>query len=441
MKRRTAIRIISFSLAAVVASVGFLMKISRDNKRYILELENSYSRNLDDFGSAINNISVTLNKVRFATSAEILSRMSAKLLTEAELSKTALSQLPAGEELTVLNRFLSQVGNYALSVANNLILGKEITQEQSEDIELLSSTANKIAELVRDSRITYNNSEYWAKELDKKIDEGIDEESLTTALGDLEGELEDFPTLVYDGPYSDHLLEKEPEMLKKVDNISEKEGLKIACLYAENEGDKLSSGGFIEGHIPSYRYTGEGITVAVTRNGGLVYYMRKEREVEKSLLSYEQALEKARRYLKRMNMQNFKETYYYDSEGVCVVNFAYLDGETICYTDLIKVGVAMDNGEIMLYEAGGYISNHKERAFPSATKTAAEAKEKLSEKLTLKSIALALIPTSSGGEERCYELAATSKDGQDILVYMDTSNLNEEEILILLKSDGGILVK
>lgn len=441
MTRRTAIRIVSFSLAAVLASLGFLIKISGDNKKYILELENSYSRNLDDFGSAVNNMAITLNKVRFATSADILSRMSAKLLSEAQLSKTALSQLPAGEELTVLNRFLSQVGNYAMSVSGSLISGKDISQEQNKDIELLSSTANKIAELVRDSRITYNNTEYWARELDRKIDENVDNEGLATALGDLEGELEDFPTLVYDGPYSDHLLEKEPEMLKNTDTISEKDGLDIAIKFAEIKDKKLSGDGFIEGHIPSYRYTGDGVTVAVSRKGGLVYYMRKVRDIEESLLSYEQALEKARRYLGRVNMQNFKETYYYDSEGVCVVNFAYIDGETVCYTDLIKVGVAMDNGEIMLYEAGGYISNHKERAFPSAIKTATQAKEKLSDKLTLNNISLALIPTPSGGEKRCYELATTAKDGQEILIYMNTENLNEEEILILLKSDGGILVK
>lgn len=441
MSFRAAVRVIAFSLAAVLVSVGFLVQTRMENEKFRLEIENSYSRNLDDFGSAINNISVTLNKARFATTAAQLSQMAAELLSEAELSKTALSQLPAGEELTVLNRFLSQVGNYAMSVSNTLIAGEDLSEEASQNIELLSSTANTIAELVRDSRITYNNSEYWAKELDRKIEENVDNESLTTALGELEGELSDFPTLVYDGPYSDHILEKEPEMLKNCQAVSKEQALKTAQTFAEVENGTLKSDGITEGHIPSYRFTGEGVTVAVSREGGLTYYMRKERDIKESILSYEQALEKAKRYLERMGMTNFKQTYYYDSEGVCVVNFAYLDGETICYTDLVKVGVAMDNGEIMLYEAGGYISNHKERAFPTAVFTAEEAAELLSDKLTLKGVSLALIPTRKGSEERCYELISTSNDGQEILVYINAVTLAEEEILILLKSDGGTLVK
>ena len=441
MSFRAAVRVIAFSLAAVLVSVGFLVQTRIENEKFRLEIENSYSRNLDDFGSAINNISVTLNKARFATTAAQLSRMAAELLSEAELSKTALSQLPAGEELTVLNRFLSQVGNYAMSVSNTLIAGEDLSEEASQNIELLSSTANTIAELVRDSRITYNNSEYWAKELDRKIEENVDSESLSTALGEIEGELSDFPTLVYDGPYSDHILEKEPEMLKNCESVSKEQALKTAQTFAEIENGTLKSDGIVEGHIPSYRFTGEGVTVAVSRAGGLAYYMRKERDVKESILSYEQALEKAKRYLERMGMGNFKQTYYYDSEGVCVVNFAYLDGETICYTDLVKVGVAMDNGEIMLYEAGGYISNHKERAFPTAVFTAEEAAELLSDKLTLKGVSLALIPTPKGGEERCYELISTSNDGQEILVYINAVTLAEEEILILLKSDGGTLAK
>ena len=139
-------------------------------------------------------------------------------------------------------------------------------------------------------------------------------------------------------------------------------------------------------------------------------------------------------------MSGFKETYYFTTEGICVVNFAFVDGQTLCYTDLIKVGVAMDTGEIVLYEASGYISNHKERTYPTPTYTVEQAKELISEALTPKETAIALIPTDAG-EERCYEFLCETEDGQEILVYININTLAEEEILILLKSDGGTLVK
>lgn len=441
MKRRIAVRFISFLSAVAVVMGAFAIKSELRAERYKLELENSYSRNLNDFNAALNNITLTLNKARFATTPAQLSSMAAKLLSEAELSKTALAQLPKGEELTVLNRFLSQVGNYAMSVSKTLISGKELSAEDSENIGLLSETANKISSLVEEARITYNNYEYWAEELDNKLDSEIDSQTLSASLGELEGELADFPTLIYDGPYSDHLQQKEPALLEGLKTVSQEDALTAAAKILEIPESEIRYDGIVSGNIPALRFTGDGFNVSVTRAGAEPYFMRKEREIDNSVLSYEQALEKAKRYLSRIGKAGFVPTYYATNEGLCVVNFAFLDGETICYTDLIKVGVALDNGEIMLLEAGGYIMNHKSRAFPTPAYTPEQAKEALSDSLTLKRTSLALIPTPSGDEERCYELSCLSEDGQEILVYLSVSTLEETEILILLRSDGGTLVK
>ena len=151
MKTKVAVRIISFSLAAVIISIGLIFKTLDENRRFKLELQNSYSRNLDDFSSAVNNISLTLNKAKYVSSPEQIRQFAAKLLAEAELSKTALSSLPSNEELTVLNRFLSQVGNFALSVSKSVISGNEISTEQTDNISLCApggnDTAQNIAEI------------------------------------------------------------------------------------------------------------------------------------------------------------------------------------------------------------------------------------------------------------------------------------------------------
>ncbi len=441
MKRKILTPFITVLSAITVFSAGIAIKAELENRRYRLELENSYSRNLDDFNTSINNISLTLDKARFVTTPKQLSSLAAKLLTEAELSKTALSQLPAAEELTVLNRFLSQVGNYAMSVSGKLVTGEQLSQKDSENIELLNNTAKKISQLVSDSHITYNNPESWAKELDSKLGQTVDSGTLSSSLGSLEDSLSDYPTLVYDGPYSDHILEKEPLMLKNAEEISEKEALEKAaslCGYSEND---LKYDGSVTGSIPAFRFVGNGVSVTVSRKGGFGIYMRKETEISKSILSYEQAIAKAKRYLESIGINKMRETYYFTSEGICVVNFAYIDGKTVCYTDLIKVGIAMDTGEAVLFEASGYISNHTDRAFPAPEHSAEEAKEKVSSKLTVNRTELALIPTDSGTEVRCYEFACTDANGEEILIYINATTLFEENVLILLKSDGGTLVK
>ena len=441
MKKTSVVKLTSLLVALLIAATGIIIKFYFKNKSYKLALQNSYSRNLDDFSTAINNISLTLSKAKFVTTPKQLSNMAARLLCEAEISKNALSQLPQKEELSSLNLFLSQVGNYAISVSNTLIAGKKLDADQITDIENLSDTANKISELVTISQTTFNNADYWVSELDKKVEELTNDNGLSESLAGLDQELSDYPTRIYDGPYSDHILEKEPEMLKDAESVSKSAALEVAAKVAKCEENLLKFNGYIEGKIPCYRFSNNTTTVTISRKGGFAVNMRKTVESGNTSLSYEQAREKAKRYLSQIDMNGFTETYYFTNEGVCTVNFAFVDGETICYTDLVKVGVAMDSGEIVFYEAGGYISNHKPRAFNSPTYTIEQAAAVLSQSLTVKSTALALIPSNRTIETRCYEFHCVSQDNNDVLIYINTLTLEEEDILILLKTDGGTLVK
>ncbi len=441
MKKRSIVKIISLLSATITVLAGFLIKEKERNDKYLLQLENGYSYALSDFNSALNNITLTLNKARFVTTPEQISNMAAKLLSEAQTSKSALTQLPSNGELTVLNRFLSQVGNFAMSISKKLIMGENISEEDSQNIDLLSDTADKISEAVNQTQLDYNNADYWAKELENKIDAEIDEEGISASLGAVEDELTDFPTLVYDGPYSDHILEKEPEMIKSAQAVSENEAKKTAAIVAQREQDKFKNSVLSEGKIVSYRFDGNGVAVSISRNGGFPVFMRKERTVGDTVLSYEQAVAKAKRYLEHIGMNGFVETYYYENDGVCVVNFAFVDGETICYTDLVKVGIAMDDGECILYEASGYLTNHRERTFKTPAYSQEDAVKLLSPKLNVNSIAMTLIPTDFATEVRCYEFACKAPDSQEILVFINAETLEEENILILLKSDGGTLVK
>lgn len=441
MKKRNTVRIISFCAAAVVVSAVFALQSKQDLYRYRLEVKNNYSGTLDTLNTSVNNISLILEKAEYVTTAKQLSQMSAQLLSEAESAKAALSGLPAGENLDILNRFLSQVGNYAVSVSESLISGESLNDEYAENIKVLKSTAQKISEAVSNSSVIYDNPSAWADDLDNKLEETVDNDSLNSTLDALEGSLSDYPTLVYDGPYSDRILEKEPLMLKDAEAVSEEAALKKAAETAECEEESLSSDGTVDGKIPAYRFSGDNVSVTVSRAGGYAVYMRKSREIGDYVLEYRQAVDKAKRYLEKTGMSGFTETYYFTDEGVCVINFAYLDGKTVCYTDLVKVGVAMDTGEIMLYEASGYIVNHTERAFESEAVTAEEAAKTVSSKLQINKTGLALIPTKGGNEKRCYEFVCETEDGREILVYINALTGEEEDILLLLKSDGGTLAK
>lgn len=422
--------------AIIVVMGGVIIRNNQKTETLKLQIENNYSRSLNEFSASINNVSLLLKKAKYATTPSVLCQMAAELLTETEISKTALSQLPSSAKLDTLNRFLSQAGNYAFTVSAKLYGGEKLPGDYQGNITALCETAEKVSKIVNTAQIDFDNPDYWVKEIENKIDSSIDH-NLTASLQKIEGELSDYPTLVYDGPYSDHLSNESPAIFMEAKEVTKQKAQSIACEFLEI--DSISFFSEDKGNIETYRFGSGNVDIAVSKMGGYVTYMRKNRQIENSILSYGQALAKAKRFLEKNSLNNFLETYYFIDEGVCVINFAFLDGETICYTDLIKVGVAMDSGEVMLYEAGGYLSNHKPRAFETVKLSVEDAKANVSKELKINKTALALIPTDSG-EVRCYEFACSDGD-TDVLVYINALSGDQEQILILLKNDGGVLAK
>ncbi len=441
MKKRTVVKLVSFFSVAVFVALGMFIKENQKARRYKLMVQNEYSQSLNQLNSSLDNISYLLEKTTYMSSPKQISSFAAGIFSEAELAKSALSNLPSGENgLNTVYKFLSQVGNYSLSVSKSAISKNEITNRQREELKLLSQTATQFSSVISDSQISFNNPQYWADEIDEKLSHTVNEESLATSLTQLEENLTDYPTLIYDGPYSDHILNKQPLMISNAREFSQQEAL-IAAASILNNSENLQFADMQNGKIEGYRFVDGDTTVCITKKGGYPLYMRKNRTVGDTQYTYEQALSKAKGFLKKTQFDNMIETYYFTDSGVCVINFAYLDGQTICYTDLIKVGVAMDTGEIVLFESGGYLTNHTSRAFEMPAYTETDAAQIVNGELEIQSTSIALIPTDSGGEVRCFEFLCKSAKGEDVLVYVNLLDLQEEQFFILLKTDGGTLVK
>ena len=440
MKKRTFIRVVSFLGAAIVVAAGMYVKETCKSRKYRQIIENNYAGAFDELSSSLNDISTNLIKISYVSSPKQMATYASEIYSQAQLAKGALYKLPTGEnELSTVYKFLSQVGNYTLAVSKDVIGGKDVSDKQREELGSLSSAAKTITDAIEQSNIDYNNPEYWANEVDGKIKNAVEGSNLGSAFGELESNLSDYPTLIYDGPYSDHILNKKPLMTENAAEVSMQTALERA---KDASGEKkLVYGGMQNGKIDCYRFSSDNATVTVSKKGGYVVYMRKNRGVGGSNLSYGKMLSKAQNYLSERGFDNMTDTYYFTDAGICVINFAYLDGQTVCYTDLIKVGVAVDTGEIMLFESSGYLTNHTLRAFQSVDTSPDKAKEVISKLLTVDSVSIALIPTNGGGEVRCYEFSCVNEDGGDIMVYVNIKTLEVEQILILLKTDGGTLVK
>lgn len=446
MTRRGKIRTGIFALAAVtVLGVGLSVR-NMQAAEAETTLSYVYQRAVNDLSGYVTGMENALEKVRYANTATAQTSLAAQLLEESSGAKAALAALPvSGENSGNINRFLAQSGDYASYLSRRLAAGSTLGNEDFENLsmlrkyaEILNEELQKLEERFRYGKVTMNEAKTTLQ-------------NITEALPAFGGELEksasafgEYPTLIYDGPFSDHISQMTAKATKGLERLPQGNAEQAAAKYLGVKSSELEHTTDTGGGLPCYNFTSGDIRISVTKDGGLLCSISNSRTIKENKLSQEEALKKAEDFLKKSGITSFQESYYITADGICTFNFAWLEEtdslSVTCYPDLIKVGVALDNGEIVSYNASGYLMNHHTRSFEGAAVSAEKARESISPRLQIQHEPnLALIPTPGLDEVLCWEFVCKGEDGEDILVYINVQTGMEERIYELIESDNGVL--
>lgn len=450
MKKKTAVSIItalSILLAVAVAVAITSVNRAEDSERYIAA---NYRHAFSEVVTGISELDTALQKSLLVTSPSMAGAVCAEIFAKAQTAEMALGVLPfSATELEKTSGFINRVGDYAFSLSRKAGRGEELSQEEREGLSALSETASVLAMNMKSIEEELGSAmvgiEEYARSL-KALDEREGEfipETLADSVSLSEREFPEIPSLIYDGPFSEHLKEASPKLLEDMDVIDQSQGRKAAASFLGIRAEQVYPTGEQEGNLPAYCYGteagGSQINLWVSKTGGVVYGMLNSRPVQSSELSAEEALEKAKAQLEKWGYTSMRESYYMISGNVLTANFAYEQDGVICYPDLIKVGVALDNGAIQSFEAMGYVSAHTSRQLPEVKVSAQEAAGRVPEGLTVEGEALAVIPTAGKYELLCHEFKCLQEDGRRFIIYVNAQTGEQERILILLEDENGAL--
>lgn len=414
-------------------------------RAYRTALQNTYCRAADSAADNLANLSDDLVKGMYTGSSPQLSQICARLWKESAAAKSSLSALPLESTLSATNKFLSQAGDYAMYLSRKTANGSTLTEEERSSFASLREYADRLSIQLDDLACSLQNGSLTIEQL--QASEQNPAAFTVHADGDdrlrqLEDSFTGYPTLIYDGPFSDHLLEKTPQMTQDKPAITPEQAKAIASRVTDRPLPQLRREDSV---LPCYvLHDGKNNSVAITRQGGfLCYLVTAKPEALTARLSYQQAVDKARQFLQAQGYSSMKDTYYETTDGVMTLNFAYLDPatQTICYTDLIKVEISLQDGSVLGLDARGYLVNHHQRQLPSPQLSPEQAQQMLSPLLTVDSVRPALIPTSGKNEAAVYEFFCTSSTGDRVLCYINTATGAEEQLLLLVQTSNGTLTK
>ena len=443
--KKIIIWIILILLIGIIIALGY--NLNKKNKESILANENLYNQSLYELIYYMDNVQNYLAKSTISNSATHGAETLTNLWREANLAQTYLSMLPMqAQELENTEKFLNQVSDYSYSLSRKNIQGEKLSDEDLKNLEELHKYSMQINNVVNQISFDLNAGNMkWSDLTGEKNVSFAQQVSTDFNFADtLEENLHEYSGLIYDGAYSEHIVSTEKKGLKG-DKISEEDAKKKAMEFVgENNIEEISSLGYSEkAAVPAYTFTiknknQENITISISETGGSIVYMTSDREVSVENLTYEQANEKGKEFLKQKGFENMRQTYYLKNEGVITINYAYQQDGVLMYPDLIKLKIALDNGQILGIETTGYLNNHTQRDISKVKITKEQAKEKLNKNLNIQSEILAIIPTEWKTEKLCYEFKGKVEE-TEYLVYINAENGEEEQILIITNTPNGVL--
>ena len=433
-------------LLIIVAILGVILY--QKQKEYRQASENSYNMAFFELLDYVQNVENYLAKSLISSTPEHGAETLTHLWRESNLAQSYLSRLPIeSQELSNTEKFLNQVSDYSYSLSRKNIYNEKLTDDDFDNLKELhtysvelENTLNQLSEDLNSGRFSWGElTEKGTVAFAQQVD-NISKESFSN----LEENFHEYSGLIYDGAYSEHLTSNEPKALTG-DDVDENKAKEIAEKFIGKDNIKeISSLGFYENAtIPVYDFSvnnnnDETINISISKKGGHVVNMNANRDISAEIISDEEVKNKAKEFLDSRGFINMQETYYLKQEGIVTINYAYKQDNVIMYPDLIKVKVALDNGEILGVETTGYLNNHTVRDINDIKITEEKARENLNDDLEIISSGLAVIPTEWKTEILCYEFKGKVED-KEFLVYINAENGREEDILIITNTPNGIL--
>ncbi len=355
-------------IMAVITGVGiYQYKRGLD---YRNSVENQYNRAFQEVVGYVDNIEVSLAKSMLATNSRQMVDLSSEIWRKAAFAQANLGQIPISQiQLDKTSRFLTQVGDYTYNLSRRSMDGQPITDEEFSQIEEL----HKYSISLRDSLREIQNELYSGRlqfgrlvNVSEKQLAKADKNIALDGISNIEKEFQEYPALIYDGPFSDHIEDIEPKLLQNGAEITEEQARDVLIEFlGEDKAKNIKSTGETNGSIPAYQFLmtlegqgkddGRKITAEVTKINGHIVWMLDNRLVENIELDIEGAKSKVKEFLESKGINNMKESYYMTNGGIATINYAYVQDGIVMYPDLVKVKVALDNGEIVGFESKGYI--------------------------------------------------------------------------------------
>lgn len=427
-------------LAVAVVATGIWGFQEREEKQVLkVTAENNYQRAFHELAFHIDQIEDQLGATLAMNSRRQLTPALADVWRIVSLAQENIGQLPLSSvELGKTEEFLFKLGRFSYRTSIRDLEKEPLTDNEYETLQKLYEYSKDIREEVRYSQaMMMANGDQWI-DIDEELaasHEPLDNMVVTNlevmnksiesysetdwgaglaAIDDINGELK-------------NALDGEPITEEEAERIA-REYLQVgeqATVNVSETGNGLAYPAYTIVIDDPDHETNYYMDVSV--NGGEPIWFLQDRQINEQSISLNEAVEIANEYLEENGKENMQlvDSRQYDS--IALLEFVHLEDNVRVYNDLISLEVALDDGDILGYEAKAYIINHKERDIPEPEITSDEARERLNPRLEIMEDHIAVIKNDLGEEVLCYEFLGVI-DNDTYRIFINAEDGEEEKV-------------
>lgn len=454
-KKYVNIGVIVILLVGVIGTSAWGYQQYRAKEDYYLYIDNQMRKKYHDLVGCVETISSELSKLMVSNQTKENIVLFSKVWQNAYNAEDYLAQLPLShEDVEQSDKYLNQLGDYTFAMAQKSIKGKTLSQEDIQKLEQLYQYSVQLSAGLHEIKDETIGGKGWRNEyrrqekfqlLEKNAEE-VEANALQTQFTQFEERMTQYPELIYDGPFSEHVIQGvKPKLRGEKIDIDQAEK-KVREFIGDDRIEAIEKQDGSKGKIVTYSFKVKTkeyetpIYIDISETKGYTVSVLDNRPVEKANISRKQAIQIADEFMNEKGYQNMIPTYSLKTENTVLINYAYQQEDVIMYPDLIKVKIALDNGDVVGFDAAHYLTMNTPRDLSAPSISPEEAKQSVSVRATItEQPQLCYIPTSFSKEIYCYEIKATRND-EHFLIYINADTGAEEKILKAIISENGTLM-
>ena len=397
---------------------------------YGTQLENVYQKNYYELVDNVNNADMEMSKLLNATNSAYQKKMLTEIASASKNMQNNIALLPlTGEDVLESVRFVNQLSGYTTILEEKLANGTELTTEDLEMLQelhmALISMKDNLNRISMDMRNGYSI-------LDASNEMNGDLNSFTVDFNQIKANDVDYPTMIYDGPFSDSVVNQKVKGLSG-DEITEEEASDVLGKVFKDISS-FTYNGKTEGKFETYNFDvvtsdNQELYAQVTIQGGHVLTVSGQNASDVKNFDMKTGEKIAKEFAKVNGVEDPEIVWSEELNNQAYFNITPKENGIILYPDLVKVKVDLEYGNVIGYDAISYWTNHTDRNLGSVS----DVTVSLPSGFKVVSKRLVLAPLDYNREVLCYEYQC-EKEGITYYFYFNAKTGAEENILKVVET-------